>query len=306
METIPTAGASPASLAAAMVGHDVEEVRRSERHGVGGRTGVLRVDDLWVDGDRGLPAVRGVSLSVAPGEIVAIAGVAGNGQRELSEAITGLRPSTSGFVSVAGVQLANGDTRSAFDAGLGFIPEDQLGTGVAPSLSIAMNLELRTYRDTSHGPLLRLRRMHDHALEAIREYDIKAPGPETEADHLSGGNLQKLVLARELAGGEKVLVAASPTRGLDVGAVQLVHSRLLEAAGRGAAVLLLSEDLDESSPSTTASSSCTRASSRRWGTARAPPRSACEWPAAALTHSNRRRTDEDRRRPRRQCAAPAR
>jgi simple sugar transport system ATP-binding protein len=245
METLSTAGVSLASLASAMVGHDVEEVRRSRRHLASGRDAVLRVEELWVDGDRGLPAVRGASFSIVPGEIVAIAGVAGNGQRELSEAIAGLRPCTSGSVSVAGERLANGDTRSAFDAGVGFIPEDRLGTGVAPSLSIAMNLELRTYRDTSAGPCLRLRHMRDHAEEVIRAYDIKAPGSETEAVHLSGGNLQKLVLARELAETEKVLIAASPTRGLDVGAVQMVHRRLLEAAESGTAVLLISEDLDE-------------------------------------------------------------
>jgi ABC-type uncharacterized transport system ATPase subunit len=245
METIPTAGASPASLAAAMVGHQVEMVTRSGRHGGDGHEPVLRVDDLWVDGDRGLPAVRGVSLAVAPGEIVAVAGVAGNGQRELSEAVAGLRPWTRGSVSVGGARLASGDTRSAFDAGVGFIPEDRLGTGVAPSLSIAMNLELRTYRDTALGPFLRLRRMREHALDEIRAFDIKAPGPGAAAGDLSGGNLQKLVLARELTDSVKVLVAASPTRGLDVAAVQMVHSLLLEAADRGAAVLLLSEDLDE-------------------------------------------------------------
>jgi simple sugar transport system ATP-binding protein len=206
---------------------------------------VLCVEDLWVEGDRGLPAVRGVSLSVSPGEVVAVAGVAGNGQRELSEAIAGLRPCTRGSVSVNGVRLGSGDTRSAFDAGVGFIPEDRLGTGVAPNLSIAMNLELRTYRDTSWGPFLRLGRMREHAVQEIGAFDIKVPGPGAPAGNLSGGNLQKLVLARELTESVKVLVAASPTRGLDISAVQMVHSLLLAAADRGAAVLLLSEDLDE-------------------------------------------------------------
>ena len=245
METIATAEASPASLAAAMVGHDVELISRSGRRAGSGRAPVLEIDGLWVQGDRGLPAVRGVSFSIAPGEMVAVAGVSGNGQRELSEAIAGLRPYVRGSVAVDGARLESGDTRSAFDAGVRFVPEDRLGTGVAPSLSIAMNLELRTYRDTSRGPFLRLGRMRERAADAIRAYGIKAPGPATEAEHLSGGNLQKLVLARELSESVKVLVAASPTRGLDVAAVQMVHSRLLEAADQGAGVLLLSEDLDE-------------------------------------------------------------
>ena len=246
METIPTAGASPASLAAAMVGHHVELVTRSGRHGGDGHEPVLCIEDLWVEGDRGLPAVRGVSLSVSPGEVVAVAGVAGNGQRELSEAIAGLRPRARGLVSVGGVRLASGDTRSAFDAGVGFIPEDRLGTGVAPNLSIAMNLELRTYRDTSWGPFLRLGRMREHAEEEIGAFDIKAPGPSSPAGEPVG---RKPPEARARARADrvalKVLVAASPTRGLDVSAVQMVHSLLLAAADRGAAVLLLSEDLDE-------------------------------------------------------------
>ncbi len=243
--TVATAGASPESLASLMVGHDVETIRRTHAGRGDGSAPVLEVEGLWVQGDRGRPAVRGASLSVGPGEIVAIAGVSGNGQRELSEAISGLREHTRGSISVAGEALQNGDARSAFEAGVGFIPEDRLGTGVAPSLSIAMNLQLRNYRKRSLGPFLRLGRMREEAVTAIRDYEIKAPGPEAEADTLSGGNLQKVVLAREFSDRVKVLIAASPTRGLDVAAVQTVHSLLLEAAGKGAGVLLVSEDLDE-------------------------------------------------------------
>jgi simple sugar transport system ATP-binding protein len=116
---------------------------------------------------------------------------------------------------------------------------------VSPSLSLAMNLDLRSFRRNSIGPFLRLRRMREHALEAIRDYDIKASGPAMEADHLSGGNLQKLVIARELSGKLRVLVAASPTRGLDVAAVEAVHQHLLDAAAAGTGILLISEDLDE-------------------------------------------------------------
>ena len=243
--TAPTAGATAASLAGLMVGHDVATITRASRRTTPGGETVLDVDGLWVDGDRGLAAVKGAGFTVAPGEIVAVAGVAGNGQRELSEAIAGLRPCSRGSIAVGGVRLPGGDTRAAFEAGVRFVPEDRLGTGVAPSLSIAMNVELRDYRSRSRGPLLRFGAMRRRAAAAIEEYAIKAPGPATEADHLSGGNLQKLVLARELAGDVKLIVAASPTRGLDIAAVQMVHERLLGAADRGAGVLLLSEDLDE-------------------------------------------------------------
>jgi general nucleoside transport system ATP-binding protein len=245
VETVPTAGATPESLAALMVGHDVETVSRSGEHPGEGEAPVLEVDGAWVESDRGRPAVRGVTFAIRPGEIVAVAGVAGNGQRELSEAICGLRPCARGTISVGGEPLENGDARAAFDAGIGFIPEDRLGTGVAPTLSIAMNLELRNYRKRSFGPFLRPKQMREDALAAIRDYEIKAPGPGAEADTLSGGNLQKLVLAREFSDRVRVLVAASPTRGLDVAAVQAVHSLLLEAARGGAGVLLISEDLDE-------------------------------------------------------------
>jgi general nucleoside transport system ATP-binding protein len=204
---------------------------------------VLEVEGLWADGDRGAPAVRDASLTLRRGEVVAVAGVAGNGQRELAETITGMRAPTAGTVRVGGRDLRGGDPREAIGAGVAHVPEDRLGTGVAPSLSISDNVALKSYRD--HGPLLRLGRMRDAAVEVIRRYGVRAPGPDTEARKLSGGNLQKVVLAREFSGEPTVLVAASPTRGLDVSAIETVHRYLLEAAEGGVAVLLISEDLDE-------------------------------------------------------------
>ncbi len=242
--TVRTAESTPRSLATLMVGHEVEAVRRPGREHAEAAP-ALELDGVWAQGDRGLPAVRGVSLRLCPGEIVAVAGVAGNGQRELAETIAGLRPPTAGTVAVAGRRLHGGDPREAIRAGVAYVPEDRLGTGVAPGLSIAINVALKSYRRSSAGPLLRLRRMRELALELIRRYDVRAPGPETEAGKLSGGNLQKVVLAREFSGEPKVLVAASPTRGLDVAAIQTVHGYLVEAAERGVAVLLISEDLDE-------------------------------------------------------------
>ena len=242
--TVKTAEATPQSLTSLMVGHELETVTRTPRSSVREEI-ALDVEELWADGDRGVPALTGVSIQVRAGEIVAVAGVAGNGQRELAEAIAGLRPHTQGRVRIGGAAPKNGDARSAFDAGVRYVPEDRLGTGVAPSLSLTWNLALRAYRHLSRGPVLPLRRMRKNAEHAIEEYDIRAPGPEVPAANLSGGNLQKLVIAREFAGEMKLLVAASPTRGLDVAAVETVHEHLLEAADGGAGVLLISEDLDE-------------------------------------------------------------
>ena len=242
--TVPTSGATPQSLASLMIGRDVEMAHRTP-HETAANAVTLEVRGVWADGDRGGPAVKDASFDVRAGEIVAVAGVAGNGQRELAEVIAGVRPFARGTIRVDGKPLKRGDVRAAFDAGIRYVPQDRLGTGVSPSLSIAMNLELRSYRRDSLGPFLRLRRWRQNAVEAIQKFDIRAPGPYAQAANLSGGNLQKVVIAREFAGEMKVLIAASPTRGLDVSAVATVHSYLLEAAARGTAVLLLSEDLDE-------------------------------------------------------------
>jgi simple sugar transport system ATP-binding protein len=173
--------------------------------------------------------------------------VAGNGQRELAEAITGMRRPASGTVRVEGGRLRAGDPRAAIAAGVAHVPEDRLGTAVAPSLSIAENAVLKSYRrpPASHGPLLRWRTIRAQAAELIHRYRVLAPGHHARARDLSGGNLQKLVLGREFTAQPRVLVAASPTRGLDVGAIETVHAYLRGAAADGVGVLLISEDLDE-------------------------------------------------------------
>ncbi|RDI73249.1 ABC-type putative transport system ATPase component [Gaiella occulta] len=244
--TVETAEATSQSLASLMVGREVEVARRREGDGSIGAV-VLELDGLTALGDRGVEALKSVSLSVRAGEVVAVAGVAGNGQRELAEAVTGMRPLVAGTVRVDGGALRPGDPRQAIRAGIAHVPEDRLNTGVAPSLSIAANVVLKSYRagSDSRGPFLRLRRIRDRALDMIQRYDVKAPGPGTPARQLSGGNLQKVVLAREFSGQPRVLVAAAPTRGLDVGAIETVHAYLREAAAGGVAVLLISEDLDE-------------------------------------------------------------
>jgi simple sugar transport system ATP-binding protein len=243
--TVDAAGATPQSLAAMMVGREVAVARRPEESALGEIT--LELDGLCAPGDRGVEALKDVSLSVRAGEVLGVAGVAGNGQRELAEAVTGMRTLSAGTVRVAGTALRPGDPRPAIRAGVAHIPEDRLHTGVAPSLSVTANVALKSYRrpSDSAGPFLRLRRMRDRAAELIERYDVRTPGPGTPARQLSGGNLQKVVLAREFSGKPKVLVAAAPTRGLDVGAIETVHAYLRDAAADGVAILLISEDLDE-------------------------------------------------------------
>jgi simple sugar transport system ATP-binding protein len=173
--------------------------------------------------------------------------VAGNGQRELAETITGMRTPTRGEITLGGRRLRGGDAREAIRAGVAHVPEDRLHTGVAPSLSISSNVVLKSYRAgrVTWGPLLRLRAIRRHAAELIHRYDVRGGGPEVPARQLSGGNLQKVVLAREFEGSPRVLVVASPTRGLDVAAIETVHRYLRQAAEGYVGVLLISEDLDE-------------------------------------------------------------
>ena len=200
---------------------------------------MLAVDGLTVEGDRGAPAVNGVTLEVRAGEIVALAGRRrATGSASWRRRSPGSGKASSGSVRVGGAALPNGDARAAFEAGVGYVPEDRLGTAVSPNLSLAMNLVLKSYRGASAGPFLRLGRMKEIADKAIEAYDVKTSGPDARAATLSGGNLQKIVLAREFAHDLKVLVAASPTQGLDVAAVETVHAHLVErrgARGRGAA-----------------------------------------------------------------------
>jgi simple sugar transport system ATP-binding protein len=245
--TVDAADATLRSLAALMVGRQIDESRRVERSHPVTDVQALEIEGLTVESDRGGSAVSDVSLTVREGEVVGVAGVAGNGQRELAEAICGVRNVSEGTVRVGGRRLRRGDARDAIQAGVAYVPEDRLGTGLAPSLSVTSNVALKGYRRApfSRGPLLALRRMREIAVGLVRRYDVKTPGPETPVRNLSGGNLQKLVLGREFQWEPLVLVAAQPTRGLDVGAIETVHGYLRDAAASGVAILLLSEDLDE-------------------------------------------------------------
>jgi simple sugar transport system ATP-binding protein len=247
VETVRVSDATARSLATSMVGREVEVARRSEELRQFADVWVLEVEGLVAAGDRGETAVKDVSFAIREGEILGVAGVAGNGQRELAEVMSGMRDLRAGAIRVAGRQLRGGDPREAILAGIAHVPEDRLGTGLAPSLSVTSNAVIKTYRSRSlsRGPLLALRRMRERALGIIRRYDVKTPGPATPVRNLSGGNLQKLVLGREFEDDPLVLVIAQPTRGLDVGAIETVHAYVRGVAGRGAAVLLISEDLEE-------------------------------------------------------------
>jgi general nucleoside transport system ATP-binding protein len=245
IETVPREGATEESLARAMVGREV--LLRVEKPPAQPGDRLLDVKELRVLDDRGIEKVRDLSLSVHAGEIVGIAGVDGNGQTELIDAIAGLRKVESGSVEVAGRPLANASAREMFDAGLGHIPEDRQRRGLVLEFSIAENVALHDYAkppDARWGWLFP-NRLVERAGALIREFDVRGGGPLTRAGALSGGNQQKIVAGREIARDPKVLIAAQPTRGLDVGAIEFLHRRLVEERDEGRAILLVSLELDE-------------------------------------------------------------
>jgi general nucleoside transport system ATP-binding protein len=245
VETVDTAAADPSTLAMMMVGREVSFPER--RGGAEPGAVVLSVRGLQVTGDRGVEAVRGVDLDVRAGEILGVAGVSGNGQRELAQAIAGLRDVDAGTVEIGGADVTRASPRARTKAGLGYIPEDRLGTGLAPGLSIVDNLALRTYRrpPMSGRFLLRRAEMERNADELVRRYDVRGVRRRLPVRLLSGGNLQKALLAREIDQQPRALIASAPTRGLDVGATVEVRRRLLDERDRGAGILLISEDLEE-------------------------------------------------------------
>jgi len=208
---------------------------------------LLRVEDVHAVDDRGLEAVRGVSFTVHAGEIVGIAGVDGNGQTQLIEALTGLRGLTSGRLEIAGRDLTGSSTHTILDAGVGHIPEDRQRRGLVLEFSLAENFALHDFdrQPNSRFGWLRPGRLLARAAKLVKEFDVRGGGPRTSAASLSGGNQQKVVVAREVDGDPKVLIAAQPTRGLDVGAIEFVHRRLVEERDEGRAVLLVSLELDE-------------------------------------------------------------
>jgi general nucleoside transport system ATP-binding protein len=245
IDTVPTEGATEQSLARLMVGRDV--LLRVEKKSVKPGEPVLEVEDLHVRDQRGLEAVRGVSLTVRGGEVVAIAGVEGNGQLELVQAIAGVVVPESGRVSIAGEDVTGEGVRETTEAGVAHIPEDRQLCGLVLDFTLAENLALREYRRppiSNHG-VLSMGGMNDRARELLKEYDVRGGDPSTLASALSGGNQQKVAVAREVASNPKLLIAHQPTRGLDVGAIEFVHRRLLEERDKGRGILLVSLEFEE-------------------------------------------------------------
>jgi len=241
--TVNTADADEASLARMMVGRDV--VLRVEKEPAKPGAPLLEVEDVHAVDDRGLPAVDGVTLQVRAGEIVAVAGIDGNGQSELIDLISGLRPCAGGHVRLAGKDITNCSPRAAREAGIGHIAEDRHRRGLVLDFNLSENLALMDYREDARFGLLKPRRMVDAAKRLLHEFDVRGGSPATPARSLSGGNQQKVVIAREISGNPDALIAAQPTRGLDVGAIEFVHRRLLAERDAGRAILLFSLELEE-------------------------------------------------------------
>lgn len=238
-----TAQTSAAELATLMVGRELLE--RLERPTVQPGSEALVVQDLTIADMHGGHVVARLSFSVRSREIVGIAGVSGNGQRELCDVLFGLTTPLSGHVTLAGTALRFGNPGAAVRLGIARIPEDRMGTGLLLELSVAENLILEHHTDYAPRRLFNRAAVTRRAGQLIDEYSVKTTGPTEPAKNLSGGNLQKLILARELAGEPTLVVASQPTRGLDVGAMEYLHARILEQKARGAAVLIVSDDLDE-------------------------------------------------------------
>ena len=242
---VDTADAEPADLARMMVGRDLVLPTREEAEGFG--KAVLTVTDLMVDDDRGLEAVRGISLQIRSGEVVGIAGVSGNGQRELAYGITGLRPPTGGKVELDGEDVTDMDVLAHINKGVAYVPQSRLGLGLAPGLTTEDNLALKAYRRAPYSKGVRLvaSSFKDKGAEMIERYDVRGVQPGLPIRLLSGGNLQKALVGREVELEPRVLILRSPTRGLDVGATEAVRNIVLAERKRGVGVLLISEDLDE-------------------------------------------------------------
>jgi ABC-type uncharacterized transport system ATPase subunit len=245
IETIPRAGATEAGLARSMVGREV--LLRVDKGKAQPADVLLQVEDLRVLDDRGLEAVRGVSLAARAGEIVGIAGVDGNGQTELIDALAGLRKPASGRILLAGRDVTHRTAKDRLESGLGHIPEDRQRRGLVLEFSLAENLVLHDFDQPEYSRFgwLAPRRLLRRARTLLQEFDVRGGGPSTRAGALSGGNQQKVVLAREISRDPRVLIAAQPTRGLDVGAIEFVHRRLVAERDEGRAVLLISLELEE-------------------------------------------------------------
>jgi simple sugar transport system ATP-binding protein len=239
-----TADTSALKLAAAMVGGEIPEATKVPQK-LGDE--IFRFNDIVVSAKDGSTCLDNINLSLNQGEILGIAGVAGNGQAYLADLISGMILPESGQIALEGTPLERITPSVMIEKGIGRIPQDRTTTGLVGDMTIQENMVLETYKRKTYSSfgLLRFKEMRKRALDLIKRFDIRCPGPSATARQLSGGNIQKLILARVLTENPKIILASQPTWGLDVGAATFVHNQLLDATKRGAAVLLISEDLDE-------------------------------------------------------------
>jgi simple sugar transport system ATP-binding protein len=237
--------ASEASLAKMMVGREVILEVDKQPSDIG--EVVLDIQNLFLDDDRGLPAVNDVSLQVKAGEILGIAGVQGNGQTQLVEALTGLREVKSGKISILGENTTSSTPRKIREVGTAHVPEDRQRDGLILSFPVADNLVLNTYYESpfARGMTLQFNEIEDVAQERVDLFDVRTPSIFVPVSNLSGGNQQKVIVAREFSRPIKLLIASQPTRGLDVGSIEYIHSRIIDKRNEGTAVLLASPELDE-------------------------------------------------------------
>jgi simple sugar transport system ATP-binding protein len=236
---------TPEEISRHMTGRDVVVIRADGSRSEG--RPILEVQDLHVAGAHGVAAVAGVSFDVRAGEVVGIAAVAGNGQSELVEAIAGLRPIESGVIRLTGTDITRASVSDRRRAGMSYIPEDRHRVGTAATASVAENMLMGYQRDPAlrRGRFLSTEAVDTHAKELSDRYDIRLSGVEVAAGTLSGGNLQRVVLAREMGHEAPLILAEQPTRGVDIGAIEFIHTQLLAARDRGAAILLVSAELSE-------------------------------------------------------------
>ncbi|PLR77697.1 heme ABC transporter ATP-binding protein [Bacillus sp. V3-13] len=243
--TLNVKDTNPNELASLMVGREV--IFKTDKKPANPKQPVLEINQLIVKDSRGIPAVNGLDLVVHAGEILGIAGVDGNGQTELIEAITGLRKSESGSIKLNNKEVRNLSPRKISESGVGHIPQDRHKHGLVLDFPVAENMVLQTYykRPFSKNGILNFKEIYKKAKTLIAEFDVRTPSEYTLARSLSGGNQQKAIIGREVDRDPDLLIAAQPTRGLDVGAIEFIHKRLIEQRDHGKAVLLLSFELDE-------------------------------------------------------------
>jgi simple sugar transport system ATP-binding protein len=242
--TRPAQGVTRDELVSMMVGREVKPLAPQPLHAGPVR---LKVQALRAMGDRGTEALRGVELEIREGEILGVAGVSGNGQRELAECLAGLRKAAAGAIVIDGQDVTRASMLKRMESAVAYIPEERMRDGAIKEFSVQENLFLRDHASPQYtrGIFLKIAKMAARAGELVQEFSVKTPQLETPIKNLSGGNIQKLIMARELSREPKLLIASQPTRGVDIGATEFIHQRLLEQRAAGKAILLISEDLDE-------------------------------------------------------------